>query len=316
MRIICESFASFYILYLLDAMKFVIVVFVKNEKSSVFKVLKKKNKDLFRILSKKNVCYCFVFRCVAIIIEKELLHNCIYVGEKAYCACCLRLVASLYCTKYGTEFMKIREVHERKFEPLVLENQVDGILFAKITGENNLKRKFAHGHEDEPAKKYMKVQSSLEVYRVGLYPGEWICDETVELWDNLPFEAMTISDDSDFDDDSDVDASELWEMFNRSEGNYYGEFVLPYFYNYGVEITPPITPELSPERRASYSEGEGYSYSDEYNSDGSCITISDDDSVGSIASEDIMSLFEDYVNEGAFGTVTLEDLIDLLSEGL
>lgn len=42
MRIICESFASFYILYLLDAMKFVIVVFVKNEKSSVFKVLKKK----------------------------------------------------------------------------------------------------------------------------------------------------------------------------------------------------------------------------------------------------------------------------------
>lgn len=50
-------------------------------------------------------------------------------------------------------------------------------------------------------------------------------------------EAMAVSDDSDFDSDSDVNATELWEIFNRSEGSYYGEFVLPFIYNYGVEIT-------------------------------------------------------------------------------
>lgn len=61
MRIICESFASFYILYLLDAMKFVIVVFVKNEKSSVFKVLKKKTKIYFEFSLKKTFAIVLFF---------------------------------------------------------------------------------------------------------------------------------------------------------------------------------------------------------------------------------------------------------------
>lgn len=181
----------------------------------------------------------------------------------------------------------------------------------------------------------MKMQSRLEVYRVGVHPNGWVEDDDVEMWGNVALDTLALSD-SESDSEMDFNDSGFLSYMNSIGENYYGEYVLPPIYHSEEEITPAATPNLTPERTLSYGSinfGYDYGYYNGYTPEGTppqspfedndCIVISDDDSLMdstlgfdfSNLDSGIVELITSMPANDTFNYITVEDLIDLISEG-